>query len=304
MLEDLDSHSDITRLTDRLLKEADAYGQFPTPVSRIVAAADLTEPPQSLLSDLSIAHAPVHLRAALRRAKGKVHALLDRREREVHINPATDHAAQQAFKRLHETSHELFPWQHIGEGEVGFADDRFTLSPKTTDLFEQEANQGAAELLFQRVRFTEIAAEYQIGCAAIGELADTFGASKHASFRRYVETHRGAVAGVVLEPRPYSKSPLAFRRYEAICSRAWTRRFEHPMLWPAVLTTEPFAFVEQARVCAGVGSPLGTWRHIDLNNESATLRVEAMSNTYRTFVLVWLPRRETFKRRRVLVSAA
>jgi len=145
------------------------------------------------------------------------------------INPATDHVAQKAFKRLHETSHELFPWQHIGDGQAGFADDKFTLSPKTTDLFEQEANQGAAELLFQRLRFTEIAADYQIGCATIGELADKFGASKHASFRRYVETHRGAIAGVVLEARPHSKAPLAFRRYEAMCSSGWTQRFEHPM---------------------------------------------------------------------------
>jgi hypothetical protein len=36
----------------------------------------------------------------------------------------------------------------------------------------------------------------------------------------------------------------------------------------------------------------------------ATLNVEAMSNTYRTFVLVWLPQRERFKRRRVIASAA
>jgi hypothetical protein len=304
MLEDLDSHTDIARLTDRLLREAGAYGQLPTPVSSIVAAADLTEPTQSLLSDLSIAQAPAHLRGALRRAKGKVHALLDRREREVHINPETDHAAQKAFKRLHETAHELFPWQHIGDGKAGFADDKFTLSPKATELFEQEANQGAAELLFQRLRFTEIAADYKLGCAAIGELADIFGASKHASFRRYVETHRGAVAGVVLEPRPCCKNPLAFRRYEAMCSPSWTSRFEHPTQWPAVLNTQPFAFVEQARACVGLGSPIGTWGHIDLNNEATTLRVDAMSNSYRTFVLVWLPRRETFKRRRVLAHAA
>ncbi len=98
--------------------------------------------------------------------------------------------------------------------------------------------------------------------------------------------------------------PLAFRRYEAFCSETWTRRFEHPLLWPTVLSAEPFTFVEQARACASVGLPQGTWRHIDLNNEAATLRVDAMSNTYRTFVLVWLPRREVFKRRRVLASAA
>jgi hypothetical protein len=304
VLEDLDSHADISRLTDRLLKKADAYGTFPTPVSEIVAAADLTEVPESMLSSASIAEAPAHLRAALRRVRGKVHALLDRREREVHINPETDRTAQRAFKRLHETAHELFPWQHVDDGRDGFADDTLSLSPKTTNLFEREANQGAAELLFQRLRFAEMAADYRIGCAAIAELAEMFGASKHATFRRYVETHHGAVAGIVLEPRPYSNAPLAFRRHEAICSPAWTQRFEDPLLWPNVLGAEPFGFVQQARACSGFGSPQGTWGHIDLNNEVTSLEVEAMSNSYRTFVLIWLPRRELFKRRRVLVAAA
>ncbi len=302
MLEDLDSHADIARLTDRLLNEAGAYGQFPTPVPRLIAAATLTEAPQSFLNDSALAEAPAHLRGVLRRARGKVHALLDRHEREVHITSETDYGAQQAFKRLHETSHQIFPWQHIDDGADGFADDAVSLSPKTTNLFEREANQGAAELLFQRTRFAELAADYKTGCAPVIELADLFGASKHATFRRYVETHRGGVAGAVLGPRPTSKNPLTFRRYEAMCSPQWTEQFEHPMLWPTRLTTEPFAFVEQARACAGLGSPRGTWQYINLNNQASALNVEAMSNSYRTFVLIWIPRREVFKRRRVLAA--
>jgi hypothetical protein len=83
----------------------------------------------------------------LNRISGKVHAVLDRRTREVHINPATDLSGQRAFKRLHETSHDLFPWQHIDDGCMGFADNEMTLSPKTTILFEREANQGAVAWL-------------------------------------------------------------------------------------------------------------------------------------------------------------
>jgi hypothetical protein len=71
-----------------------------------------------------------------------------------------------------------------------------------------------------------------------------------------------------------------------------------------VLRADPFAFVEQAHACAGFGPPEGEWRYLDLNNEMATLNVEAISNTYRTFVLVWLPQRDRFKRRRVIASAA
>lgn len=302
MLEDLDSHVDIVRETDRLLRKADAYGRFPTPVPSLIAAADLVEAPDSFLSDSALAEAPAHLRGILRRMRGKVHALLDRREREVHITAETDHGPQQSFKRLHETAHQIFPWQHVDQGLTGFADDAISLSHKATNLFEREANQGAAELLFQRNRFAEMAADYQIGIAPIVELADLFGASKHASFRRYVETHRAAVAGVVLGAAPTSRNPTAFRRYEAMCSPSWTKRFEHPAMWPTTLRTEPFTFVEQARACGGLGATNGTWRHINLNNQAALLNVEAMSNSYRTFVLIWPPKRDTFKRRRVLVA--
>jgi hypothetical protein len=119
----------------------------------------------------------------------------------VHVNPATDLAGQQAFKRLHETSHDLFTWQHVDDGRDGFADDLWTLSPKTQILFEREANQGAAELLFQRERFAAVGSDYAVSGGAVIELAERFGSSIHAAFRRYVETHRGAVAGVVLEAR-------------------------------------------------------------------------------------------------------
>lgn len=304
MLEDLDSHEDIARLTDRLLRTADAYGRFPTPVGDILGAADLQEAPDTFLSETSIAAMPAHLRGVLRRVAGKVHAALDRKMRVVHINPATDLAGKRAFKRLHETSHDLFPWQHIDEGRVGFADDEMTLSPRTTILFEREANQGAAELLFQRGRFAEVASDYAIGCGAVAELVELFGGSRHATFRRYVESHPGALAGVVLGPRPCEREPLAFQRREAMCSASWRERFEDPAGWPAILRTAPYTFVEQARACDAFGPPTGEWTHIDRNNEPTTLKVDAMSNSYRTFVLVWLPQRERFKRRRVVASAA
>ena len=304
MLEDLPSHQDITRLTDRLLREAGAYGRLPTPVGDILSAAELVDAPQTFLSASSIADAPAHLRRILSRISGKVHAVLDRRTREVHVNPATDLAGQHTFKRLHETSHDLFTWQHVDDGHDGFADDLWTLSPKTQILFEREANQGAAELLFQRDRFAMTASDYGVSGGAVIELAERFGSSIHAAFRRYVETHRGAVAGVVLASGPCEREPLGFARKEAICSDAWRIRFEDPAAWPRVLRADPFGFVDQARACVGLGQPAGEWRYLDRNNEVTTLKVEAMSNTYRTFVLLWLPQRERFKRRRVIADAA
>lgn len=304
MVEGLDSYEDIARLTDRLLRKADAYGRHPTPVDDILAAADLEEAPDTLLSESSIARMPKHMHGVLRRVAGKVHAALDRKTRIVHINPATDLVGQKAFKRLHETAHDLFPWQHIDLGHLGFADDEMTLSSRTTIHFEREANQGAAELLFQRERFAETAADYAIGCATVIELVKLFGGSRHATFRRYVESHPGTVAGVVLAPRPCGREPLAFQRREAMCSSAWRDKFDDPARWPGVLRVEPYAFVEQARACVAIEPPTGEWTYVDRNHETTTLKAEAMSNSYSTFVLVWLPRREVFKRRRAVASAA
>lgn len=89
-----------------------------------------------------------------------------------------------------------------------------------------------------------------------------------------------------------------------MCSAAWRDRFEDPTVWPAVLRAEPFTFVEQARACAAIGRPTGGWTYIDRDNEPTSLKVEAMSNSYNTFVLVWQPQRERFKRRRVIASPA
>ncbi len=107
MLEDLGSHKDIARLTDRLLTRADAYGVLPTPVGELVVAAGLTEASESFLDDAAQAAAPVHLRGILRRLRGKVHAALDRREREVHITAAMTRARREpssAFTKPHTRS--------------------------------------------------------------------------------------------------------------------------------------------------------------------------------------------------------
>ncbi|MBW3537182.1 MAG: ImmA/IrrE family metallo-endopeptidase [Actinobacteria bacterium] len=297
MLEDLESAKSIERACDRLLTVADARGVLPTPVDRLVAAAELTEPEQSALSPSVIEQLPAHLQRVVSRLKRKVHAVLDRRAREIHLNPAHDVAGQGAFKRLHETSHYIFEWQN----DLAYADDSLTLSPTVQRLQEQEANQGAAELLFQRGFFSEMASDYPVGFSTVIELSQTFGSSIHSAFRRYVESHRGALAGVVLAPGPCQLEPLAFRRCEALCSGAWREQFEDPRAWPTVLARAPFGFVDQAQAAEIVKTPAGDLAWRDRNQEELTLRVEAFHNTYRTFVLIWKPQRETFKRRRGVI---
>lgn len=300
MLRDLQSAEDILEATGLLLGRADVRRRLPTPVDDIVAAAKLTEPEESILSDSALSRAPAYLREAVARLRYKVKAVLDRKTREVHLSPEVENDGRRRFKRLHEVTHDILPWQR----ELAYADDESTLAWTTDRLFEQEANQGAAELLFQQAFFGQIAADYEIGIAAVVEVAGLFGGSIHAAFRRYVETHAAPLAGLMLAPRPVGRDPVVYRRHEAIHSRAWSERFEEPRSWPFRLQIPPYNFLALAdrALYTDDGDPLDLpWQ--DLNGSPTEIRAEAFCNQYRTFVLLWKPRREFFKRRRILVAA-
>ena len=207
MLDDLDSGAEIARRTEKLLRAADADDRLPTPVEDIVTAAELEEAKESWLSESALADVPEYLARKIRKLRGKAHAALDRKTREIHISPDIDHDGQRRFKTLHEVLHHILSWQQ----DVAYADDGMTLSWSTRVKFEQEANQGGAELLFQRELFQAMAADYEVGFPAIVELSQMFGSSIHASFRRYVETHKRPMAGVVLNKVPCQVDPLGYK---------------------------------------------------------------------------------------------
>jgi Zn-dependent peptidase ImmA (M78 family) len=299
MLDDLDSGAEIARRTEKLLRAADADDRLPTPVANIVSAAKLKEAEESWLSESSLAGVPDYLARKMRKLRGKAHAALDRKTHEIHISPDIDHDGQRRFKTLHEVIHDILPWQD----DVAYADDGMTLSWLTRQKFEQEANQGGAELLFQRELFQTMAADYVVGFPAIIDLADRFGASIHASFRRYVETHKRPMAGVVLDRSPCQTGPVGYKRREAISSIAWTDQYDSPWDWPKVLLGQPYGFVDCITLLTGIDVPRLTISYPNLNSEPTELHVELFSNSYRIFVLLWVPRRERFKRKRILAPA-
>jgi Zn-dependent peptidase ImmA (M78 family) len=300
MLDDLDSGADIARHTEKLLRAADASDRLPTPVEDIIAAAQLKQPSESWLSESALGGVPEYLASKMRRLRGKALALLDRKEREIHINPDIDNNGQRRFKQLHEVSHDIFSWQH----DLVYADDHLTLSWTTRARFEQEANQGSAELLFQRGLFQAMAADYEVGFPAIVELSQMFGSSIHASFRRYVETHKRPMAGVVLNKLPCQIDPLGYKRHEAVSSVAWTERYDSPSHWPTVLIGEPYSFVDDIRLMSSLSLPEPAMSYPNLNNEPTKLRVDLFSNSYKVFALLWVPRRQVLKRKRVIVPAS
>lgn len=295
MLDDLESAAEISRLTEGLLQRADAAGHWPTRVDDIVAAAKLEESTESPFDAAALARAPSHLRKAVELLRtGRVRAALDRRAKTIHLNPAVEHSGRRDFIRLHETAHDLFPWQ----GALAYADDDHTLSSAATKLFEREANQGAAEMFFQGTRFTSMARDYRTGADALRALSSETGASLRATLRRYAETHHRAVCGIALEASPSSRSPLTFRRREVSQSAGWTERFG--VTWPGMLTADVYPWID----APAVSSESPTWTFPDLDCHPVTVRVERVDTPYNRLVLLWVPQREFFKRRIKIKEAA
>lgn len=287
----------IEQHTRDLLRRAEAKGRFPTPIDDIVAAAGLVQPKQSLLSGSVLEEAPVHLRRAIRKLSGRVRAVLDRKTHEVHVDPEIHNQGRLAFHKLHEVTHEILPWQKA----LAYADNDATLSFSVKKLFEWEANLGTSDLLFQNDSFDDLVRQYETGMAAVLELAEIVGASGHATFRRFVRVNDGAIAGAVMDLSPCAREPLAYRRYEVLLSKRWGEEFG-TAYWPTVLHTKPYTFInsaEEARV--SMGAVRTGFIFPDLRNEPIHLDAEVYSNQHNLFVLMWKPRRERLRRRRIIL---
>lgn len=297
MLREIPDGAAIRKATDRLLRVAAARNRLPTPVDDLVAAAGLTQPDHSMLSNFILAQAPDHIQRAFRKVQGKVQAILDRQAREIHIDPSIHNQAKIGYRKLHEVAHDILPWQTA----LGYAEDAAAFDPTLRKTFEWQANQGAAELLFQGDLFRDIASDYAISMPTILELAGLIGASGHAAFVRYVETHRHIVAGVVMQLSPCSTEPLGYRRCEVIYSEKWEARFGGAATWPKALLAQPYAFVNDIKAARRAEAPVGSNLVLpDLRNETVSLQAEVYCNQYKNFALIWLPRRELFRRRRII----
>jgi len=287
------TNADVRREAVRLLRDADVARRLPTPVEDLVAAAGLVRGSDEIFAEHVLARAPKELQDAVRRLAGKVRAMLDRHEREIYVSPDITLTGRRNFQTLHEVGHERLPWQE----RLAYADDDVRLSWGTHIRFEREANEFASEVLFQSTFFTDVASQYAIGMASIVELSEMFGASFHATLRRYAVTHAAAVCGVVIECTSCCKTPLSYRRHEAFATDSWKGRFPDPGSWPTVLSQPAFPFLSaapQARLLPMAAE--AEWSLVDGGGEVVPLRVELFSNSYRTLVLIWVPRRERLKR--------
>lgn len=287
----LESALDIDRSVDRLLRQAGVRYRFPTPIDDIVAAQKLqvTAPDASPLARSVIATAPVALQEAVRALRYKVLAMLDRRERHVHLDPDSLEV-QRRFSSCHEVGHDLCPWHSAPY----YADGAEQLAPDVHAIFEREANYAATGLLFQQRIFIEVAGSLPVGAGAVRYLATQFGASIHATFWHYVETSEQMLAGFILTPTPVDTDTAAyrFRVKNALASPSFARAFAVLNAVPSHLSTQdhPDLKVAWEALRASDLPSAGEMHIVGRDGNTYLLTFEIFSNFYSVFLIAFNPR--------------
>lgn len=189
------SKKDIENISLDILKSSKSLDVFPTPVDKIVQYSELYIAGGIDLISLEKKYKTSFFSEALKSGLSKIRGFLDRREKLIYLD-MNQIVSRQNFVTLHETGHNVLPWQNK---TLEFLDDDETLDPDTQEEFENEANYFASITLFQNDRFDNHVKKFELGMPAVVQLSNHFGASVHATFRRYVENSKFRCALLVLK---------------------------------------------------------------------------------------------------------
>ncbi|HMD97766.1 MAG TPA: ImmA/IrrE family metallo-endopeptidase [Terriglobia bacterium] len=215
-------------IAEALLVEAGAVDQFPTNERKLLDFLELKplsfdfakefdflsgaqEPPQMLRAALSIDDKVIATHSALGEKRFR-------------------------FSVLHEVAHYVLP-----EHRRVYVDTDETLSWRSKLRMEREANQMAAELLFQGCRFTEESLAFPLSCKTVHQLAPKYGASYESAMRRYAERHVLPCAAIVYDKvsRDVEEGDIEDAQYRiqyTIASPSFSKRY-----FSAVESKEPFS---------------------------------------------------------------
>jgi len=230
---ELPSARDIDKISQAILKGSRAWGILPTPVDKIV---DFTELVINKQIDISKVHEGYLQRApeALFRALGKLRGLFDRSRKTIYLD-LSQLPTRRNFVKLHETGHGVLPWQQTIY-EV-LEDDDDSLSQHAIEEFEQEANYFASVTLFQHEIFFSELKKLHLGIDAAVALSKRFGASLHATLRKYIEQSPKRCALLVLDKASPIQSIPEFPKRNFFASSRFLTTFG-AIEWPELFGLE------------------------------------------------------------------
>ena len=192
---DPSSKKDIEKVSLEILRSSKSLDVFPTPIEKIAAYSELIVRKDI---DVSVVHDDYLFKAtdALKRALSKVRGMFDRKEKTIFLDLSLK-KERRNFVQLHEIAHGVLPWQTNIHDLLDDDDD--SLNDHTYEEFEIEANYFASITLFQHDRFIDELNKYSLSIESSIQLAKHFGASVHASLRKYIECSKNRCALIVLE---------------------------------------------------------------------------------------------------------
>jgi uncharacterized protein DUF955 len=270
-----ESATEVTNEVKRLLRAAGVRHQLPTPKEEILASARLVESGELDLAEYeaTLTDKTLHF---FHRATSKVLGLLDRRSGIIYVDPCT-HDSRKLFITYHEVTHKVLGWQKI----ILTQDEQLTLSAECEDLFEAEANYGAADILFQCERFEDEARD-DLSIESALYLRSRYDSSCHAALRRFVERNHRSCLLMVLTPtsKEHEDGQTSYYVVYSIPSIPFTDEFGDPL---------NLVFVNPSH---DLGKILNNSGHgeIVLPDTKGFLRtcvVQTFSNKFKTFGLIY-----------------
>lgn len=174
-------------ILETLLVDAGAAGNLPTNEDRLLTFLGLEQMSFDFTYELDFLDVP-------EKPPGELRAALHLDEKVVATQTGMGDKRTR-FSIFHEIAHCVLP-EH---NRRLFVDTDLTLTWWTKVRLEREANQFAADLLFQGKYFTEQALNLKVSSKTVLDLAPQYGASYEAAFRRYTETHVQPCAVIVYD---------------------------------------------------------------------------------------------------------
>jgi hypothetical protein len=290
--EPIDGAQEIEKIARNVLIGSKAWGVFPTPIDSIVSYAELQVANGVDLSKVEPGFFTAKLHS-LQRALAKVLAAVDLREKTIYLDLSLK-PERQRFNKLHETGHKVLTWQR---DTYVYLDDKHSLDPDTDELFEQQASRFASDALFQLERFEDEIAKLPLTIKSPLALAKTFGGSRHASLRRYVEKSKKRCALLVLNP-PHVNGEFASEVRNYFQSPSFTAEFGI-LQWPAKCGLS-FQFVKEIKYGARLHEK-GEIALKTVSGEFVTFDYHYFNNTYNCFILL-LPMGEKIRSRTTIVA--
>jgi len=280
-----DSHNDVRKVASELLRRARAAGVFPTPVEALVNTVGIEE-----LTDVDdvrasfLKRATSAMGAAFESGWAKLRGFADL------VRGTTYTAAEQTdvrrrWVRLHELGHQAIPWQQT---RMAYADDEVSLSPRCEETFDHEANDFASELLFRGERFPPVAKSAGSTLDQVFNIANRYGASRHAAARRFAEEAREAALLITYYPSTYtvddSGSPELRLGRGHSASQRFMERYSELQLPQFLASHDPWTAARSSGLVT-IGE-----RTFDCGDGTTeTFQWEAWWNQYRLLVVLWKP---------------